>query len=205
MVRPCLPLAGIGICSLGAGAALPDDADLAGPPLPSSPGFPAVATISVMTARMSSLRWAWVVAGASKTALRSAPAAVIQAVSWLGEGDGLAGALGGELVVRGARGCELVFQGGLQGPCHQPVFRLDVVVLAQGPAGFVAGAFGGAFEHGQVLAVPGRASARAWTVAAREAGASTASSSSRTVSCSRRPPIHWQDLAPYIWCARPHR
>ena len=73
----------------------------------------------------------------------------------VGEGDGPAGALGGELVFRGAHGRELVFQDGLEGPCHQPVFRLDVVVLAQRPAGFVTGAFGGAFEHGQVLAVLG--------------------------------------------------
>ena len=45
----------------------------------------------------------------------------------------------------------------------------------------------------------------AWTVAAGEAGAGAASSSARTVSCSRRPPVRWQDLAPYIWFARPHR
>jgi hypothetical protein len=45
----------------------------------------------------------------------------------------------------------------------------------------------------------------AWMVAAREAGASAASSSARTVSWSRRPPARWQDLAPYIRLARPHR
>ena len=73
----------------------------------------------------------------------------------LGEGDGPAGLLGGELVFRGAHGRELVFQDGLQGPGDQPVLRLDVVVLAQRPAGFETGPFQRAFEHGQVLAEPG--------------------------------------------------
>src|SRR5438270_848847 len=43
----------------------------------------------------------------------------------------------------------------------------------------------------------------AWTVAARQAGASAASSSPSTVSCSRRPPIRWHVAAPYIWLAQP--
>src|ERR1039458_9291030 len=59
----------------------------------------------------------------------------------LGEGDGPAGLLGGELVFRGAHGRELVFQGGLDGPGDQPVLRLHVVVLAEYPAGFVTGPF----------------------------------------------------------------
>ena len=73
----------------------------------------------------------------------------------LGEGDGPAGLLGGELVFGGAHGRELVFQDGLQGPGDQPVLRFDVVVLAVRPAGFETGPFQCAFEHGQVLAEPG--------------------------------------------------
>ena len=70
----------------------------------------------------------------------------------LGEGDGPAGPLGGELVFCGAHGRELVFQDGLQGPGHQPVLRFDAVVLAVRPAGFETDPFQCAFEHGQVLA-----------------------------------------------------
>jgi hypothetical protein len=71
---------------------------------------------------------------------------------FLGEGDGPAGLLGGELAFRGADGRELVFQDGLQGPGDEPVLRLDVVVLAVRPAGFEPCPFQRAFEDGQVLA-----------------------------------------------------
>ena len=125
-------------------------------PLPSpSAVSPAVATISVMAARMSSLRWAVGGGRGFEDGPQVGAGGGDPGGFFLGEGDGPAGALGRELVFRGAHGRELVFQDGLEGPCHQPVFRLDVVVLAQRPAGLVTGAFGGAFEHGQVLAVLG--------------------------------------------------
>ena len=73
----------------------------------------------------------------------------------LGQGDRAAGLLGGELAGGGPRGGEPGLQGGLQGPGDQPVLRLHVVVLAPCPVGFEAGAFGGALEHRQVLAVAG--------------------------------------------------
>jgi hypothetical protein len=112
---------------------------------------------------------------------------------FLGEGDGPAGLLGGELAFRGADGRELVFQDGLQGPGDEPVLRLD---RARSSARSKTARFWRNWAS---------VSDMAWTVAARQAGASAASSSASTVSCSRGPPTRWQVLAPYIWLARPHR
>ena len=154
VVRPCLPLAGIGICAW-----------VLAPPCqmmriwqvrpPSSPGFPAVATISVMTARMSSLRWAWVVAWASKTAFRSAPAALIQAVSWLVRVTGWRARWAASWLSAARAAASLSSRAASRVRATSRFSGSNVVVLAQRPVCFVAGAFGGAFEHGQVLAVLG--------------------------------------------------
>ena len=158
-----------------------------------------VTVTSVMTARMSSLRWALVVAGAWKMARRSAPAVVIQAVS-------------SSVRVTGRRACwaaswfsavrtavSLSSRTASRVRGDQPVLRLDVVVLAQRPAGFERARSSARSNTARFWRNWASVSDMAWTVAARQAGASAASSSASTVSCSRRPPIRWQVLAPYIW------
>ncbi|HEX7426906.1 MAG TPA: hypothetical protein VF328_08070, partial [Mycobacterium sp.] len=57
------------------------------------------------------------------------------------------GALGGQVVLRGADRGQLGFQRGLQCPCHQTVLRFDVVELTLRAVGFVAGPFGRQLEH----------------------------------------------------------
>ena len=85
---------------------------------------------------------------------------------------------------------------------RQPVFRLDVVVLPQRPADLVLRHRSAArSKTARFWRNWASVSDMAWTVAARQAGASAASSSASTVSCSRRPPTRWQVLAPYIWLA----
>ena len=65
------------------------------------------------------------------------------------------GALSGQVVLRGADRGQLGFQRGFQCPCHQTVLRFDVIELALGAVGFVAGAFGRQLEHREVAPMVG--------------------------------------------------
>ncbi len=112
-----------------------------------------VSMISLITARISCLRWLLVVAGASKTARTSAPARLSQAssspVSWTGW---RARAAARAASARRTAG-EALFEPGLQGAGDQPVARLDLVVLAQRPVGLEAGPLERGLERGHLLAV----------------------------------------------------
>jgi hypothetical protein len=66
-----------------------------------------------------------------------------------------AGALSGQVALRGADRGQLGFQRGFQCPCYQTVLRFDVVELTQCAAGFVAGAFGRQLEHCEVTPMVG--------------------------------------------------
>ena len=87
--------------------------------------------------------------GAVNTARTSAPARDSQASSSVGEPDRAAGSRGEQvsfgLPLRG----QFRLQGAFQGAGDEPVLRLDRVVLASGPVGFVAGPFDGQLEGAQ--------------------------------------------------------
>jgi hypothetical protein len=105
-----------------------------------------VTTTSARIARNNCLRSRNVVEGAVNTARTSAPARDSQACSCSVSRTGRRGSRGQQVSFGLPLRSQFRLQGAFQGAGNEPVLRLDRVVLASGPVGFIAGPFGGQLE-----------------------------------------------------------